>query len=242
MVKKEAKPKISKEPKEQGLKLKITAVEPKAPKKVIKPAPKAPAFKMFGVWDTQGIQVVDPGLKRYISLTPVYLPYSQGRNIAKKFWKSDKSIVERLINKLLCSGHKGKKHWRSSGHAGGKKLLAMKIVMDAFKIIEQKTKKNPVEILVKAIEAGAPREGITTIEYGGVKYPKAVDISPQRRIDLVLRWITQGAYGAAAAGKTVSKKIEVALAEQIMLTYNNDNQANCMTKRFELERQAQASR
>jgi small subunit ribosomal protein S7 len=245
IIKKESKPKISKKPAKKEIKpkveVKIPITKPE-PKKIIKPEPKAPAFKAFGLWETKGIQVLDQGMKRYITLDPVYVPYTQGRDIAKKFWKSDKPIIERLINKMLVSGHKGKKHWRTSGISGGKKLLMMKIVMEAFKIIEQRTKKNPVEVLVRAIEAGAPREGITTIEYGGVKYPKAVDISPQRRIDLTLRWIVQGAYGAAASGKTVKKKIHMALAEQIMLTVNQDNQANCIAKRFELERQAQASR
>ena len=132
------------------------------PKKIVH-APKRYAFKMFGLWDTQGIQVLDQGLKRYITLDPVYLPYSQGRNMAKKFWKSDKPIVERLVNKLFVSGHKGKKHWRSSGHNTGKKLLAMKIVMEAFKIIEQKTQRNPVEVFIRAIENGSPREPLLPV-------------------------------------------------------------------------------
>ncbi len=243
--------KISKEVKKAELKKEIKPKEKTAPKAMMaekaKPSKEerggtGPRFKMFGLWDTRGIQVLDPGMKRYLSLDAFYLPYTQGRNIAKKFWKSDKPIVERLINKILVSGHKGKKHWRSSGRAGGKKLLAMKIVIEAFKIIEQKTKKNPIEVLVRAIESGAPREGTTVIEYGGVKYPKAIDISPQRRIDVALRWIAQGAYASAASGKTVKKKIHMALAEQIMLTANSDNQSNCISKKFELERQAAASR
>lgn len=230
-------------PKEQSIKIIIPAVEKakEEAKKIIK-APEAYNFKMFGLWETKGIQVLDPGLKRYISLVPVYLPYSAGRSTEKQFWKSKKPIVERLINKIMVAGHKGKKHWRTSGRNGGRKLLAARITKEAFKIIEDKTKKNPVEVFIRAIEMGSPREGITTIEYGGVRYPKAVDISPQRRIDLALRWLTQGAYISAASGKDCKKKMPAALAEQIILTASNDKQSNCVSKKFDLERQSSASR
>ncbi len=236
-IKIDAKPKEQPKPK---VKIKIQARPEEQPKKLSKP--EIHKFKLFGVWDTTEIQVLDPGLKRYINLYPFQVPYTQGREIAKQFWKSKKPIVERLANKVMVSGHKGKKHWRSSGHNGGKKLLAMKIVMEAFKIIEAKTKKNPVEVFVRAIETGSPREGIVSIEYGGVRYPKAVDVSPQRRIDLVLRWLTQGAHQSAAAGKECKKKMPMALAEQILLTADGNNSAFCISKKIDLERQAAASR
>lgn len=196
-------------------------------------------FKLLGVWDTAGIQVLDPGLKRYLCLSPVYLPHTHGRGISRMFGKSNKPIVERLINSLFVSGHKGKKHWRTSCHNSGKKLLTLRVIKDAFRLIEAKTKKNPVEVLVRAVENGSPREGTTTIEYGGVRYPKAVDIAPQRRIDLVLKWLVQGAYQAAAGGK---KQIHNTLAEQIMLAADNNSQSFCVGKKFEQERQAAASR
>jgi small subunit ribosomal protein S7 len=72
----------------------------------------------------------------------------------------------------MVTGHKGKKHKVSSGHNTGKAQQAYMIVKDAFEIIEQKTKQNPVAVLVKAVENGAPREEIVTIEYGGARYPK----------------------------------------------------------------------
>ena len=105
---------------------------------------------------------------------------------------------------------------RSSGIFTGKNI-AYNTVFNTLNYIEEKTKKNPVEVLVRAIEAGAPREGITTIEYGGVRYPKSVDLSPQRRIDLVLRWLTQGAY-QKMSGTKGRKRIHQTLGDQIIAT------------------------
>ena len=199
-------------------------------------------LKLFGQWDVEGIEVNDIGLKPYVNLTPVHVPISQGKNIKKRFWKSKKPIVERLMNRLLVAGHKGKKHWRSSGQNTGKKQLAYNIIKNAFTIIENKTKKNPIKVLVDALEFGTPREGIATIEYGGVKYPKAIDVSPQRRIDLALRWITQGAFAASASAKT-KKSISQTIAEEIIAASNNDaTNSTAVKKKIDLERQAQASR
>lgn len=210
-------------------------------KKPVKEKPKAVFdFKLFDRWDTK-IVVTDPGLKRYITLTGFLVPFSQGRTIKKQFWKSEKHIVERLILKLMITGHKGKKHYHSSGHHTGKYSKIMGVVKDAFEIIEQKTKKNPLEVYVRAIEQGAPAEGVTTIEYGGVRYPKAVDLSPQRRIDMSLRWICQGAYHSKA-GKGKKDTMAQLLAKQIMLTAEGDQTANAVQKKVETERSAAASR
>ena len=78
----------------------------------------------------------------------------------------------------------------------------MKIVLDTLKIIEEKTKTNPVQVLVTAIENAAPRDGITVIEYGGARYPQAVDISPTRRVTMTLRIIVQGSYDKSFNKKT----------------------------------------
>jgi small subunit ribosomal protein S7 len=197
-------------------------------------------FKLFGRWDQQ-ITVMDLGLKRYMTLTPLLVPFSQGRTIKKQFWKSQKHIVERLILKTMVAGHKGKRHYRDNGHNTGKYSQATNTIIKTFEIIEQKTKKNPLEVYIRAIENSAPREGVTTIEYGGVRYPKAVDLSPQRRIDLSLRWLTQGA-SHAKAGKGKKDGIAQSLAKQIMLSADGDQASNAVQKRFEMERSSSASR
>src|SRR3989344_8335445 len=131
-------------------------------------------MKLFNKYDTN-IEVKDPGLKSYINLNPLMVIKTSGRNVKVRFWKSKYNIVERLMNKLMVPGHRGKKHRLTSGHCTGKSQKVYKIVEKTFQIIEEKTKKNPVEVFVRAIENAAPREEITTIEYGGAKYPQAVE-------------------------------------------------------------------
>ncbi len=195
--------------------------------------------KAFNKWDTKGIEVEDEGLKAYITLQPKIIPKTGAKYAGQRFHKSNTFIVERLINKLMVPGHKGKKHKLTSGHCTGKSITVYKIVEDALTEIENKTKKNPIAVLVKAIENAATREEIVTIEYGGARYPKPVECSPQRRIDLVLRWFVQGAYE-----KTFNKKIKAsqALADEILNAYQNNTKSFAIQKKKEIERQADSSR
>lgn len=193
----------------------------------------------FNKWSVEGIKVEDPGLDRYISLEPRLVPKTGARYAGNRFHKSRTFIIERLINKLMVSGHKSKKHLRSSGHNTGKSASVYGAVQRALEIVEQKTKKNPMLVFVKALENAAPREEIVAIEYGGARYPKAVDCAPQRRIDVVLRYFTQGAYERSFKKKV---SVEAALADEIMAAFNGDPKSLAIAKKQELERQADASR
>lgn len=195
-------------------------------------------FKIFGVWDVDEVEVSDPSLKAYINLKSVSLPHSGGRH-AHPFGKSNVNIVERLVNRILITGHEGKKHKRTSGRNVGKKHLGYNIVREAFTIVEKKTKKNPIQVLVEALSNAAPREDTTRIKYGGVAYHQSVDISPQRRLDLALRYITVGAARSAFKNK---KSIEMALAEEIISAANYDLKCYSISKKEETERIAKAAR
>jgi small subunit ribosomal protein S7 len=196
-------------------------------------------IKAFDKWGVEGISVEDAGLVRYITVAPRYVPKSGARYAGRKFHKSKIFIVERLINKLMVPGHKSKKHWKSSGQCTGRSLNAFNIVRNAFTLIEQRTKENPIKVFVKALENAAPREEIVSIEYGGARYPKAVDCAPQRRIDVALRYFAQGAYGKSFNTK---KSIVEALADEIISAYRLDTKSMAIAKKGELERQADSSR
>lgn len=193
----------------------------------------------FNKWSLTGIKVDDSGLQKYITLEPRFVPKTGARYAGHKFHKSKTFVVERLINKVMIPGHKSKKHLRSSGHITGKSAKGYKIIFDAFKLIEDRTKENPIKVFVKAIENAAPREEIVAIEYGGARYPKAVDCSPQRRIDVALRYFIQGAYDNSFNKK---KSIQEALADEIIAAYKLDGKSLAVSKKAELERQAEASR
>jgi len=195
-------------------------------------------FKVFDLYDISGIEVKDLGLKPIINLQPKLVINSHGRNV-QKFGALKINIIERLMNRIAVSGHRGKKHKISKGDASGKYSKNMKIVLEAFKLIEKRTQKNPVAVLVQAIENSAPRDEITVIEYGGARYPQAVDVSPIRRINLVLRWMTQG-----ASDKSFNKKKTFAegLAEEIILASENNGESFAYRKKNEAEKQADSAR
>jgi len=196
-------------------------------------------MKLFNKWSVEGITVTDEGLKRYVSLRPVLVLRTGARYAGNRFHKSNINIVERLINKIMNPGHKSKKHFKSSDHCTGKANNAYNIVEKAFLIIENKTKKNPVEVFVKALENAAPREEIITIEYGGARYPKSVECAPQRRVDHVLKLFTQGSYQKSFNKKV---KIESVLADEIIAAYHQSANSNAIAKKLEMERQADSSR
>ena len=196
-------------------------------------------IKLFNRYDYSGVKVKDPGLKEYINLNPIIVPRTAGRNSTISMHKSKINIVERLINKLMVPGHKGKKHKLTSGHVTGKASKAQKIIEEVFKILEEKTKQNPIQVLVTAIENSAQRDEITTIEYGGARYPQAVETAPLRRIDSSLRMMVQGSYQKTFGSK---KNMIETLAEEILNAYKNDRSSAAVAKRMELERQADASR
>ena len=196
-------------------------------------------IKVFNRWSIVGITVQDPGLKRYINLEPRIIPKTGARYAGARFHKSKTFIVERLINKVMIPGHKGKKHFISSGKSTGKAQKAYSLVEETFKIIENRTKQNPIAVFVKALENAAPREEIITIVYGGARYPKSVECAPQRRIDLALRYMVQGAFAKSFNSK---KDAVSALADEIIAAYQLSNSSNAIKKKLDTERQADSSR
>ena len=161
------------------------------------------------------------------------------RYAGNKFYKSKIFIVERLINKLMVPGHRSKKHKITSRQCTGKGTTTYKLVEDAFTLIEKKMNKNPVEVFVKALENAAPREEVIAIEYGGARYPKALECAPQRRVDTALRQITQAAF---AKSFNARKDAAQTLADEIMNAYLLQATSASISKKLELERQADAAR
>jgi small subunit ribosomal protein S7 len=106
-------------------------------------------------------------------------------------------------------------------------------------LIHKKTGKNPVQVLVNAVEKAAPRDEITTIQYGGARYPQAVDCAPYRRVSIALRNIVHGSYDKAFNKK---KTIAEALADELIATSNESGDGFAYGKRVEIEKQADGAR
>ncbi len=198
--------------------------------------PEAPRLLLFEKWDMEGIKVQDQGLQKAISLKPSIAGTTMGRHEHKKFGKLDVNIVERLANDIM---HFGKKYAKNAGRMGGKKQRSLKIVQAALDIIALKTGQNPVAVLVKAVENTAPNEDTTRIAYGGVVYHVAVDIAPSRRVDLALRFMSEGLREAAFAN---TRSVEEILADEIIMAANNETNSFAIKKKNEQERIAMSSR
>ncbi len=187
-----------------------------------------PATPLFGKYESNGIDVNDPGLVRYIKLGIIGLPHSSARHANKRFAKQRVNVVERLINACM----------RGQAY-NGKKGKAYKVVEEAFERIADKTGDNPIQTLVNAIEHSAPREEVTRLRYGGINVPKAVDVSPMRRLDIAIRNIAKG--GLAGSHKS-TKPAAHCLADEIIKASKGDVQSFAVGKKDELERVAKSAR
>lgn len=198
--------------------------------------------KLFGKYSYEGIVIRDPGLAQYICLQPMVIPHSFARHANKQFAKGKVNVVERLANKLMRGGtgeKVGGKVIRTEGRLQGKKLKVLKIIENSFKQIAEKTKQNPIQLLIQAIENSAPREDVTRVRFGGVSYQVAVDVSTQRRLDLSLRNIALGTLVSAFNTKI---NLADALANEIVLASKNDAASYSIRRRNEAERIARSAR
>jgi len=196
---------------------------------------------LFDNWDTSEVVVADLGLRSYLRIDPSIVPNTFGRNANKRFGKEETNLVERLANKIMVTGHlkDSRVHKRISGRDSGKKQTTYKLIKKTFEIIEKKTKQNPIQVLVRAIENAAPREETTRIRQGGIIVHRAVDVAPARRLDIALSLVSHGA-GQRAFNKKQS--FSAALAEETISAMNYDVKTYSISKKEELERVAQSAR
>ncbi len=197
-------------------------------------------MKIFEKWETDDIKVNDPGLDKYINIKSSIAPRSGGIHATHQFHRAKVNIVERLMNKLMVPGHRGKKHIIGSGKNVGKKFTVYRIVKKTFEKIEGQVKKNPVEVFIRAIENSALREEITAYQIGGMMVRRAVITSPQRRIDKSLSIIAHTAFKKSFGKK---ETIVDSLANEIIGAYNNDaGKSEAVKEKERIEREAEGAR
>jgi len=190
------------------------------------PETESTGAKLFGEWSIDDIEYHDPSTERYITVTPI--AHTMGRHASKQFQKSEISIVERLINRLM-----------QTDENTGDKQKTMRITRDAFDIVHERTGENPIQVLVGAVENSAPREETVRLKYGGISVPKAVDIAPQRRVDQALKFLAEGVYNDSFKSPVDA---EEALANQLMGAADNDVSTYAVNQKEEKERVAAAAR
>ena len=198
-------------------------------------------IKLFNRWSFSDIQVNDATLENYINLKPIIVPHSAGRHEHKRFWKTSKvSIIERFNNRLLSPGFIGSKiKGHKSSYNSGKKSKLLKSLKNAFMLIELLTGENPIQVLIDAIVNSAPREETTKIAMGGISYASAVDIAPQRRVDLAIKYLVQAIGGRSHSNE---KQFEENLAQELIMAANNNQDSRAIKRKDEIERIAVSAR
>jgi len=197
-------------------------------------------IKLFNTWSFDDIDIKDFTLENYINLKPIIVPHSCGRHEHKRFWKSNISVVERFVNRLLAPGFiQGKIKGRKSSYNTGKKSKLINSIKNAFILINLNTGENPLQVLADAIVNTAPREETTKIAMGGISYASAVDVAPQRRVDLAIKYIVQ-AIGVRSHGNV--RQFEENIAKELILAAKNSQDSRAVKRKDEIERIAVSAR
>ncbi|MBN1801524.1 MAG: 30S ribosomal protein S7 [Candidatus Lokiarchaeota archaeon] len=196
--------------------------------------------KLFNAWSFKDVEVRDFTLEHYINLKPIIVPHSCGRHEHKRFWKSNISVIERFVNRLLAPGFiQGKIKGRKSSYNSGKKSKLISSIKSAFVLMNLTTGENPVQILVDAIINSAPREETTKIAMGGISYASSVDVAPQRRVDLAIKYIVQ-AIGTKSHSNV--RQFEENIAQELILAARNSQDSRAVKRKDEIERIAVSAR
>ncbi|MDN5325384.1 MAG: small subunit ribosomal protein [Moorella sp. (in: firmicutes)] len=127
--------------------------------------------------------------------------------------------VTKLINQVMLDG---------------KKSLAQRICYDAFEIIKNKTGKDPVEVFEQALKNVMPVLEVKARRVGGANYQVPVEVRPERRQTLGIRWLVN--YARARSGKSMQEK----LAAELMDAANNTGGA--VKKREDTHKMAEANK
>jgi len=128
-------------------------------------------------------------------------------------------LISMFVNKLMVEGRKS---------------LAERIMYDALDKIEERAKRDPVEVFEQAVQNATPVVETKPRRVGGATYQVPVDIRAERRMALALRWLLQSAR--ARRGRTMADR----LADE--LTEAADNQGVTIKKKTDTHRMAEANR
>ena len=117
---------------------------------------------------------------------------------------------------------------------GGKKSTAEKILYGAFDIIEERYKEDPIEVFRKALDGVKPRVEVKSRRVGGATYQVPVEVRPDRRVALAMRWLT--AYGRGRGEKTMVERLAAELMEA------SQGRGNAVKKREDVHKMADANK
>jgi small subunit ribosomal protein S7 len=133
--------------------------------------------------------------------------------------KYNSELVARFINRLMLHG---------------KKSVATRTMYDAFDIIEERTHRNPLEVFNQAVENATPILEVRPRRVGGATYQIPVEVRPERRTSLAIRWLIRAAQ--ARKGRPIAER----LADELMDAARNTG--TTVKKKEDTHRMAEANR
>jgi small subunit ribosomal protein S7 len=128
-------------------------------------------------------------------------------------------IVAKFINDMMLNGEKS---------------IAESIVYGAFDLIEQRTKEDPVKVFKRAIENAQPMVEVKSRRVGGSTYQVPIEVRPERRMALSLRWLI--GYARSRQGRTMRDKLAAELMDAA------SNRGGAVKKREDVHRMAEANK
>jgi small subunit ribosomal protein S7 len=116
----------------------------------------------------------------------------------------------------------------------GKKAVAEDIVYGALDIVSERTREEPLKVFRRALEACQPVVEVKSRRVGGANYQVPVEVRPERRMSLAMRWIVD--YARERSGKTMRDKLANELIEA------SHSRGNAVKKRDDVHRMAEANK
>jgi small subunit ribosomal protein S7 len=117
---------------------------------------------------------------------------------------------------------------------GGKKSTAEKIIYGAFDIIQERYKEEPIEVFKKALESVKPRVEVKSRRVGGATYQVPVEVRPDRRMALAMRWLTQ--YARGRGEKTMTERLAAEMVDA------SQGRGSAVKKREDVHKMADANK
>jgi len=191
--------------------------------------------KLFNRYKASDVAKNNESLEDVITVSETtFVPHSAGRWQKKRFHKIGMPITERLVAAIMFHGRNN-----------GKKLMAIRHVEQAYRLIELKMEpdedgiRNPVQVLYDALVHAGPREDSCRVGNAGIVRLQAVDVSPLRRVNQAIYLIVKEARKSAFRN---IKSFSECLADELLAAADNSPNSGAVKKREEIERAALSNR
>jgi len=133
--------------------------------------------------------------------------------------KYDSQVVGNFINIIMRDG---------------KKSIAQKIIYDAFDIVSERLKEDPIKVFFAAVDNARPRMNVKPRRVGGATYQVPLEVTKEKGVSIAIRWIKDSAL------KKKGKPMKIKLAEEIIFAFKREG--SVIKKKEDTHKMAEANR